>query len=325
LSRSVGAKRFLLGLVGIGVSGAALAGGGPIDRCLTGERSAIVRDGMVPFGDGELFLWNGEGQAQIRHKGGTWTPVLQVVDGNVYKVTGDPSGVLLARHRPGNEVVWIGADGRPKDRWPMAPDAMVSLFSQSGRRWAATDKVLLPLLPQSKVGPPQPLPGAFTSLTSPVPSPEVLSMEGGVLVCIERSFLDLTGYGPGICERTGAVSWRVTHPYRRPNLLCGKWIVQSDEHRVAVRSAETGKLTTEKRFPLAPQVACVGEDKIAVGERTLGLLALPTLAPVSQRRAAKGRVLDVAFVDGEIAFSREGQKGLNFLSVSCALTGSPGR
>jgi hypothetical protein len=322
----VGAKRFFLGLVGVSVSWSTAHAGGPIDRCLTSAQPAIVREGMVPFGDGELFLWNGDGQAQIRRKGGTWTPALKVADGNVYTVTGDPSGVLLARHRPGNEVVSIGADGKPKDRWPMAADAMVSLFSESGRRWAVTDRVLLPLLPQSKLGPAQALPAAFTSLTPPVPAPDVLSLESGALLCIERSFLDLTGYGPGLCERTGAVAWRITHPYRRPNLLCGKWIVQADERRVAVRSAETGKLETEKRFPVPPQVACAGDDKVAVGERTLGLLSLPALAPASKRTAARGRVLEVAFVGGEIAFSREGQKGINFLSVSCAMAGgSPER
>jgi hypothetical protein len=321
---------FLVGLalVGAGVWGrTAIAGSGPIaggasiNRCLTSEQPAIVRDGMVPFGDGELFVWNAEGQAQIRRKGGAWTPVLQVADGIVYRVAGDPAGVLLARHRPGNEVVWIGADGTPRDRWAMAPDAQVSLFSQSGRRWAVTDKVLLPLLPQSKLGPPQALPAAFTSLTPPVPAPDVLSLEGGALLCLEKSFLDLTGYGPGLCERTGAAAWRITHPYRRPNLLCGRWIVQADERGVAVRSAETGKLETERRFAVQPQVACVGDDKVAVGERTLWLVSLPALAPVSKPAAGKGRVLEVAFVNGEIAFSREKQKGISFVPVSCALSG----
>jgi hypothetical protein len=313
--------RFLLGLLGIGFAGSAFAGAGPIDKCLTSDGPTIVREGMVPFGDGEMFLWNGDGQAQIRRKGGGWTPVFQAADGSVYKVAGDEAGILLARHRPGNEVVLLGTDGKQKDHWLIDAGPMVSLFSQSGRRWVVTDKVLIPLLPQSKLGASQPLPATFTSLTPPVPVPELLRVDSGLLLCIERSFLALTGYGPGICERTGPAGWRAAHWYRSPNLLCGKWIVQMDERRVAVRSAETGKLEKERRFSVKPEVACAGEDKVAVGERTLDLLSLPTLATVLKRRTPLGRVREVTFVDGDIAFSREGQKGIHFLSLSCAVTG----
>ncbi len=234
-------RRFLVGVLAV-LSVSARANGRPglADHCVSRE---AVRTGpnLVSTTNGRLLVWSPDGQGQIRDNTGHWSPVLQLGAPEIRAAVADPEGFLLLRHGPGVEVLLLDSAGTKRASWTADVRDDVSLASRPGGRWLLTNRVLIPLLPRSTLGPCEPLPQSIVSRVNPdvpfppVPPPDLLDDRNGArLVCLPRSpYAD--GYGDGLCERTGPGGWRVPHHLEGPVVLCGDWILQAGENTVVLR------------------------------------------------------------------------------------------
>ena len=251
--------------------------------------------------------------------------MLQLAAPKLGEVVGDPEGFLLLRQARGGEILLVDRAGAKRASWTIdAGDGDGALASRSGRRWLLTNKALVPLLSRSALGAAEPLPRAIASRVNPavpfppVPAPQLLDdSNGGRLLCLPKSLFK-EGHGVGVCERTGPGGWRVDDSLEGPVVLCGDWIAQTGENRVTVRSVETGAERASKQVDVAGQVTCAGPDRLAVGGKTVSILALPSLETVYRMKAEGGMVESMAYIGEAVAFTTERRSDIGLVSLPCA-------
>lgn len=318
-----------------------LADASAANRCVSSEKVALACDGIVAGGAGGALVWSSAGTVQVRHADGRWTPVIGIGAPDLRTAIADDAGFLVASKGPKVQALLLDREGTKRESWILDfPDGAkmggeridftgdISLLSRSGRRWAVTNRALVPLLPGGKLGTPEPFPVPFISLIARasfqlVPSADVLVHEGErVLLCTGADIL-AEGYGEGLCELTGARGWRVGNAYDGPGrtVLCGDWLVHVAENRIGVRAVGTGRLVKEKRIAAGlPQVSCAGPDRVAVGEsKTLELMALPSLKTVVRRSVTRALSTHVEVLGESVAYCSDKGQEISFLSLPCAL------
>ena len=311
---------FLILLVSAQASGQP----GPADRCVSREAVGAGPE-LAATPTGELLAWSQDGQGRIRDKTGHWTPLLRLAEPQVGEVVGDPEGFLLLRRARGGEVLLFDLAGTKRAAWTLdVGEGDVALASRSGRRWFLTNKALVPLLPRSALGAREPLPQSIASRVKPavpfppVPAPELLDDSNGAwLLCLPKSLFK-EGYGVGVCERTGPGGWRVEDRLEGPVVLCGDWVVQTGENIVIVRSVQTGAVRASKQVDVAGQVTCAGPDRLAVGGKTVSILALPSLETMYRKKAEGGMIESMAYIGEGVAFTTERRSDIGLVSLPCA-------
>ena len=155
----------------------------------------------------------------------------------------------------------------------------------------------------------------------PVLPPQLLDdLNGARLLCLPKSLFK-EGYGVGVCEWTGRGGWRVDDSLEGPAVVCGDWIAQTGENTVTVRTLQTGAVRASKQVDVAGQATCAGPDRLAVGGKTVSILALPSLETVYRKKAEGGMVEAMAYIGEGVAFTTERRSDIGLVSLPCVTGG----
>lgn len=276
----------------------------------------FVPTGMAPLGDDRLLLWRDDGQAQIRGGNGEWSAVLHLPMQKVMQIEPEDSG-FLALGAPATPfgaslIVAFDPTGREIERWSVAGawDIKVTPY---GRR-VVTRTGLLPLLPQAVVGAEEPFPAwGGDQPEGPRFPPELLYWQGGTIFC-HRADLSLQHFAHARCERPGPAGWIYEggESMLTP-VSCGPWLLLNEgkrQEQLVVLEMATGKILARRNYPSRPRIACAGGEELAVGDRNLELVQLPSLKSRWHFPIAKDRVIDLIALEHYLAYRGENSPDL---------------
>jgi hypothetical protein len=276
----------------------------------------FVPTGMVPLGDDRLLLWQDDGQAQIRDGNGEWSAVLHLPMQKVMQIEPEGSG-FLALGAPvtpfgASLIVALDPAGRETERWSVAGVWDIKV-TPHGRR-AVTRTGLLPLLPQAVVGVEEPFPAwGGDQPEEPRFPPELLYWQGGMIFC-HRADLSLQHFAHARCERPGPAGWIYEDGESTLTpVACGPWLLVNEgkrQEQLVVLEMATGKVLARRNYPSRPRIACAGGEELAVGDRNLELVQLPSLKSRWHFPIAKDRVIELIALEHYLAYRGENSPDL---------------
>ncbi len=275
----------------------------------------FVPTGMIALGGDGLLLWRDDGRMQIRDGNGTWSAALQLPMQKVMRIRPENAGFLAlgAPETPfgTNLIVALDTSGRETQRWSAVAAWDVTVTPQG--RWAVTRTGLLPLLPQAVLGTEESFPAWGGDRPAPQFPPELLYWQGGTVFC-HRADLSLQHYAHARCERPGPEGWffEAGESMLAP-IACGPWLLVNQgkrQEQLAVLDMATGKVLARRDYTGRPRIACAGGNELAVADRNLELVRLPSLKSRWHFSIGKDRVIELAALAHYLAYRGENSPDL---------------
>lgn len=96
-------------------------------------------------------------------------------------------------------------------------------------------------------------------------------------------------------------------------VACGPWLLVNEgkrQEQLVVLEMATGKILARRSYPSRPRIACAGGEELAVGDRNLELVQLPSLKSRWHFPIAKDRVIELIALEHYLAYRGENSPDL---------------
>ncbi len=218
--------------------------------------------GLVSLPGGALLAWEIGGNAAVRDAAGKWGPVVGTGLAPLAGAVPDPEGALLFGSSPDPSgvlaavVLLVGGDAHERARWTLPNLPLSSVARVHGRRWAATARGLVELVPGGKV-----------ETRAPAESSALLlaGADGTPAVCVPPD-VSMAHQAPPRCQSIEGEPWQATGAWSAPPVGCGSFLLEQQGSTLLSRSLRDGRVVGRLRLARGAVAACGGPDEVIVAE-----------------------------------------------------------